>query len=107
MESVTKGTKNTTPKADKAAKVSVPEAHVFMYLGPSIRGVITNGSIIRGTKAEIAKRFENEIKKYPQIERLITADRDVAKTRELLRNGEGGVSVAYNALESKITGKEG
>lgn len=78
------------------------EPHVFVYLGPTIRGVITNGGIFEGSVQEILKRFEKSIEKYPQIKRLIIADISVAKAREMLAKGEGAISVAYKKLAQSI-----
>lgn len=81
---------------------SESEPCVFVYLGPTIRGVITNGGIFAGTREEISKRFEKSIEKYPQINRLIVADIGVAKAREMLAKGEGAISVAYKKLAESI-----
>lgn len=82
--------------------VTEDEPCVFVYLGPTIRGVITNGGIFTGTKPEILKRFEKGVEKFPQIRRLIIADRNLAKAREMLANGEGAISVAYKKLAESI-----
>ena len=81
------------------------EARVWVYLGPSIRGVVTNGRIFFGTKDEIVQSFGDKIKEYPQIERLIVADRNVAKARNDLKE-KRGIYIPYDALIRKITGKE-
>lgn len=74
---------------------------VFVYLGPSIRGIITNGGIYAGTRSEVLARFADGIEKYPDIARLIIEDKHVAKTRERLSRGEGAVSIAYKKLENR------
>ncbi len=84
---------------------------VFVYLGPSIRGVVTNGRVFMGTKAEIYERLSGGIEKYPLIAKFIFRDRDVAAAREKLSDKKGAVYVAYNRLMDMIndagTHKEG
>lgn len=79
------------------------DARIFVYLGPTIRGIIVNGAIFAGTRAEVLKRFERGIEKYSQIERLIVADRNVAATREKLARQDGAVYVAYQRLAELIS----
>lgn len=80
---------------------------VWVYVGPSIRGIITNGGIFRGTKSDILSGLPEGWKKYPKIERLIVSDKSLAVAREQLRQGKGGVSVAYNAVAAELAAKEG
>ena len=41
-------------------------------------------------------------KNYPQIERLIVSDKQLARTKELISEGKGGISVAYNAIAAEV-----
>lgn len=94
------------PEPEQSAeKPAESEARIWVYLGPSIRGTVTNGRVFRGSRAEVIKSLENGIKEYPQIERLIVADREVAKARNDLKN-KRGIYIPYEALVRKITGKE-
>ncbi len=94
------------PAEQAEKKPAEREARIWVYLGPSIRGVVTNGKIFSGTKSDVVKLLENGIKAYPQIERLIVADKDVARARNDLV-AKRGVYIPYAALVGKITGKEG
>lgn len=85
---------DTTPPLDE-------KPSVFVYLGPSIRGAITNGGIYTGTRSEVLARFAEVIAKYPDVARLIVEDKNIAKTRERLSRGEGAVSIAYKKLENR------
>lgn len=90
---------------EQDVKSTAAEARVWVYLGPSIRGVVTNGRIFFGTKDEIVQSFGDKIKEYPQIERLIVVDRNVAKAKNDLKE-KRGIYIPYDALIRKITGKE-
>ncbi len=92
-------------KAAANGAETLPEARIWVYIGPSIRGIVTNGSIHRGTRDEVLNELAVGIEKFPKIERFIIADRDLAKARERLRNGKGALSVEYDALVRDIAEK--
>lgn len=93
------------PEQAEQGGQNAAESRVWVYLGPSIRGVVTNGRIYFGSKAEIIESFGDKLKDYPQIERLIVADRNVAKAKSDLKE-KRGIYISYDALIRKITGKE-
>lgn len=100
---------NFTPLPEtNAEKVpeTVSESRIWVYLGPSIRGIITNGSIHKGTRPEILKKFEGGIEKYPKIERLIVADRNVAEAKERLNEKKGSIYINYVELVRQISEKD-
>lgn len=85
----------------KAAETAVnDECRVFVYIGPSVKGLITNGSIHTGTRKQVLAKLKPAIDKYPKIERLIIADKEVAKAREKINKGGNGLSMAYRSLLS-------
>ena len=88
-------------QAEQGGQNAAAESRVWVYLGPSIRGVVTNGRIYFGSKAEIIEK----LKDYPQIERLIVADHNVAKAKSDLKE-KRGIYIPYDALIRKIKGKE-
>lgn len=73
------------------------ESRIWVYYGPSIRGLVTNGRIFRGTRAEVLKSLEAAIAKYPQIERLIVADCELKKARADMKS-KHGIYIQYEAL---------
>lgn len=100
-------TVNISEPAEQAEKKPAEsDARIWVYLGPSIRGVVINGRIFSGTKADVVKQLENGIKEYPQIERLIVADRELTKARNDLK-AKRGIYIPYEELVKKTTGKEG
>ena len=92
-------------QAEQGGQNAAAESRVWVYLGASIRGVVTNGRIYFGSKAEIIESFGEKLKDYPQIERLIVADHNVAKAKSDLKE-KRGIYIPYDALIRKITGKE-
>ena len=73
---------------------------VFVYIGPSIRGVIQNGSIFRGSRKNVLSKLAAVAEKYPKVTRLLVKDTEVAEAREKIKNGGNGLSNAYNSLLS-------
>ncbi len=102
-------TENNTENADNADNVTdTPKTDdikgVFVYLGPTIRGIVTNGMIIFGTKADVFERLSGGLEKYPLIAKLVFRDKNVAAAREKISNKTGSVYVAYKRLEDMISG---
>ena len=55
------------------------------YLGPSIRGVVQNGTIYDGTPESVRLQLAPAIAKYPRIEKLIIAGDELPQAREMLK----------------------
>lgn len=93
-----------TPEKAKVEAAPQNKSAVFAYIGPNVRGVITNGSIFTGKKDEIV----NEIKaradaagqgaKMSEIARLIVSDVNISKAKEKLKAGGNALSEAYKAI---------
>lgn len=61
--------KTTTKKTTKKEVNDTKKA--YCYIGPNIPGgSLKQNAVIVGTRAEIAEKYQEEIEKYPQIERL-------------------------------------
>lgn len=85
--------------ANKAQKKKPSEDHeVFVYVGPSIRGVIQNGTIYYGPKESVFESLCDAIKKYPMISKLVVRDTEVAEAREKITNRNNLLSIAYSEL---------
>ncbi len=68
------------------------ENKIYVYIGPSIRGVIQNGSIFQGAIPHVEK--------YPQIEKLIVADTEAAEAKIKVKTPGNSLNSAYCALLS-------
>lgn len=102
VKSESKKSETVLPKSSEKEKSE--KKKVFVYLGPSVKGVVSNGSIFGGEKAEILKNIEVLAKaarienKLPLIERLVVEDVNVSTAREQLRSGGNGLSRAYQKI---------
>lgn len=81
---------NKMPKSEKLG--------VFVYIGPSLRGVISYGTIYTGKRSEVIARLSGVISAYPQIERLIVEDNEVAAARKKIKAGASLLAAAYADL---------
>ena len=102
----------TNEPAGSAEKTDYEASGVYVYLGPTVKGIVTNGSIMRGTKNSvmeyIAQRAETVglKEKAAKIGRLMIKDRDGSAAREQIRTGGNGLSRAYEAVLSAENGGE-
>lgn len=74
---------------------------VFVYLGPTIRGVIQQGTIYVGTYNSVIEQLKPIWQHYPKIPRLIVEDSHVAEVKHKLRDGTTNLySIAYKELSN-------
>ena len=84
-------------KTKKTEQVTI-EPCVFVYLGPSIRGVIQSGTIFSGTRAEVESALASAIERYPKIKNLIVGDTEIAEAKKKIKAGGNAISMAYKSL---------
>lgn len=87
-----------TKKKKYVEPVLTEQKEVFVYLGPSIRGVIQNGTIYQCTKDELTKTLDFAISAYPDIAPLVVKADEVMATKNNITNGVGRAARAYRAL---------
>ena len=85
---------------------TVPRDGIFVYIGPSVRGIIQNGSIFRGDRSSVLEKNASAIEFCPKIERLIVSDSEIMSAKKKLKEGGNGISLAFAAVIQKINGKE-
>lgn len=97
--------KKTGGRQKDVPKVSpAHEAGFCMYIGPTIMGVIQNGTVFRGTKAEALSSVSSDvIEKYPLIASLIVSDSTLAEDRIKVKTPGNWLYVNYHKLR---TGKK-
>lgn len=84
----------------KKSKNPVDENGIYVYIGPSIRGIVQTGSIFRGSREDVELKLSSAIDKYPKIKRLLVKDVDLADARAKIQTSGNGLNTAYNALLS-------
>ena len=66
----TASTENASPPKNKP-KAGGPPSGFYIYIGPSIAGLIRNGDIFRGDRAAALAKAQKAIEKYPLVKTLI------------------------------------
>ncbi len=82
----------------KKQKDLVSKDGIYVYIGPSIRGIVQNGSIFRGTREDVEEKLASVIERYPQIKRMLIKDTELAEAREKIKTSGNGLNATYNAL---------
>ena len=70
-----------------------------VYVGPSIIGVIQNGTIYDGEKSEVIKNLSAVIKKYPLVKTLIVSGETLPEDRIKVKQPGNILYVNYHRLE--------
>lgn len=86
-------------KNKKNAPVTEEKTEIYVYIGPTVRGVLQSGTVYRGKKSDIIGKIAE---KYPQIEKLTVKSSALADARRKIQNGEGIIALAYKTLSEKM-----
>ena len=98
--SVTKNTEGEKAEVRKksAGKPAGQSGGFCVYLGPSIRGVITHGKVISGSKAEALEVIAAERAKYPLIGSLVVTGEQLPEARVKVKTPGNLLYVNYRKL---------
>ena len=99
--------KKDTNKQKKAEAPQKKEPGFFVYLGPSIRGVIQTATIYTGSRDEVEEFLAGPIERYPLIKRLLISGDSLAEDRIKVKTPGNGLYVAYMKLKAELKNKEG
>ena len=88
-----------TPKKEPAPK---KQASFFMYLGPTIQGVIQNASIYAGSRRDVEKILADQIEKFPRIRALLISGETIAEDRINVTKPGTRLYVEYHRLVNEL-----
>ena len=74
----------------------------YMYIGPTIRGVIQNGKMYRGTRAEAMEKAASAIEKYKLVKSLIVSGDALPVARMRLKEPGNAFYVNYRKLSKQV-----
>lgn len=91
-------------KKDTKKKEAAPakETGFFVYLGPSIRGVIQTATIFTGTREEVEESLAGPIERHPRIKRLLVSGDTLPEDRIKVRTPGNGLYAAYMKLAAEL-----
>lgn len=96
---------NRKASAKSKAKTANPDATgdgVFVYIGPSILGLIQTGTVYTGTREHALKEAGRAIAKNPLIQTLIVPGSTLAVDRQKVRTPG---TALYNNYQRIVKGK--
>jgi len=98
---------NPTKKAEAPKKAETPKKDngFFVYLGPSIRGVIQTATVFPGPRDAVEEFLAGPIERYPRIKRLLVSGDTLAEDRIKVKTPGNGLYVAYTKLADEVNNK--
>lgn len=75
---------------------------VYVYIGPSIKGVIQKGTIYPGSRQEVIAVLDRAIQKYPRIRNLIVSGDTLAVDRISVKTPGTRLSTEYKKLVAEL-----
>ncbi len=81
-----------------AASPEMNASGFYIYIGPTIRRLIQNGAIYRGTREDARKAAEKAIQEFPLIKTLIVAGDRLPEARLKLKWGGNALAVNYKKV---------
>ena len=105
---MTKKTERTAEAAEvTTAAESQEEKKTYCYIGSNLPdGALKRNTVIIGTKQEIKEKYQQEIKKYPQVERLIIDIEQLADAKAKIAQAGNYLNKSYSDIEAVIAGNE-
>lgn len=73
----------------------------YMYIGPSIKGLIQTGSIFRGDRAHAHQMAAAAIEKHPRVRTLIVAGDALPEARRNVKTPGNVLYASYQMLAGK------
>ena len=95
-------TETPAPVAEKSkAKTPVEKAGVFVYIGPSIKGLVQEGTVYRSTYTGVLQKLDYAVSKYPLIKNLVVSGETLAADRQDVHKSGSLLNQYYNKIAEK------
>lgn len=88
----------TAIAAETETVTAVEEEKIFVYLGPTIGGLIQTGTIYKAKSKDDIADIALAVSKIPKIKQLIVQDINIRSTQAKLRDGNNAVSNAFKEI---------
>lgn len=85
---------------------AVKQKSFFIYLGPSIRGVIQKATLYEGTRPEVEALLAFAIEKYPRIKSLLVSGDTLPYDRVKVNTPGNFLYEEYRKLNAGLKNKE-
>ncbi len=84
------------------AKAGGPPSGFYIYLGPTIKGLIQANTIYRGDRAHALEAVQPAIQRYPLIKTLIVAGDYLPEARLKVRSPGNAIHANYVKLAGQV-----
>ncbi len=74
----------------------------YVYLGPSIRGVIQKGTIYPGSRQDVIEALDSAIQKYPRIRNLLVSGESLVTDRIQIKTPGTRLFTEYKKLVAEV-----
>lgn len=95
-----------TQKRPEKAKQAVQEPTYCLYVGPTIRGVVQQDTVLSGAKSDVLERLKYAVSAHPIIAQLVLESGTIADGRNKLKTPGNALYAAYRRLVSDVAKKE-
>ena len=73
-----------------------------VYLGPSIRGYVQNGTIYEGSRETVLQFLATAIERYPRIGKLIVTGDDLPEARKKIKTKGSVLHEEYRRFAAEL-----
>ena len=81
-----------------AKKLTPEPEEVFVYVGPTVQGIVQAGTIYTGTRNAVLEKFREAAERFPDIGELIVRDTELAEARKKIKTGGNALANAYRSI---------
>lgn len=104
IQDPTSPSKTANKKKKPSGKAAALQEGFCVYLGPSIRGVITKGAVYRGTRQEVLAGLERILGKFPGVAGLIVPSTTLPRDRIKVKTQGTLLNNRYQQLVKETSG---
>lgn len=92
----------STSTAKNKAKAGGPPSGFYIYLGPTIHGLIQANTIYRGDRAHALEEAQAAVRKYPLVKTLIVSGDYLPEARLKVKTSGNALHANYVKLAGQV-----
>lgn len=88
-----------------AAKPEANPSGFYCYIGPSMTGIISNGAVFVGTRAQALKDAAAAIERHPLVKTLIVSGTELPEARLRVKRSGNALNANYKKIVADMRRK--